>query len=516
MHRFRPLAILLLALGMWFPVATQVAHAAPSTVTSAADPVDAAALLEDIPIEDMDVHCRTGLCTMRLGVPELDPFSKVAANIGAALLLQTAQENIAIVPENTNIEISDDVQISLPVGDLQLLDAQLVLERGATGELERLRGTAEVPFPALPWLSEAQFDAPLRADIGLELGEHLAHLGAPLDPERAYLFLNFDAGMRVSAPFDATGARALTLSVPRGQNATLIIDPQEPFVYLAGHITMSHAEQVALLGQLLDPEQTLAFVPDTLPMQELVTVQVNGAWTDEMKDAFLRVGGGFSLRSASTERWFGMELTPLSVYGLMTLSHQGVWLNGLASSSIHPERLLDGAVQAEIFVPFADEWSDAYVQLDGGIDVPLIGVYRAGATRLAAPAIDEPVAVVADAEMAAEVVETEPHIVPAAVAQPRLWHRVPAMTSLPGTLSSAVVNGASQGYQAAANVTKGGYIWMSDGVAAGYDAAATAVTEGALCGWQQTERTWCSITGLCESAVSMCGSADVGPVAAAE
>jgi hypothetical protein len=504
MHIVRTLVALLVALGIWLPSATPAAHAAETSFAGDANSVENS-------VEDVGVHCTGGICTVRLELPGLEPLPAAAANVAASFLLKTAQENISILPQNAGIEISDDVQLTLPVGNLPLLDTQLVLAHGADGQIERLRGTAEVPFPQLPWLDEMQFDAPLRADIGMELGDNLAHLNAPLDPERPYLFLNFDAGMHVSAPFGAAGDHALALSVPRGQNATLIIDPKEPLVYLAGHITMRHTEQVALLGQLLDPEGSLAFVPDAFPVQELVTLQVSGALTDDLEEAFLQVGGGFALRSAASERWLGVEMTPISIYGLMTLNQQGMWLNGLASSSIHPERFLDGAMQAEIFVPFSGELRNAYVQLDSGLDVPLVGVYTAGATRLAAPELTPKLPFAQRAEPAGAPAEVTPQEMAEDNEQTRFWHPRPAIASISG----AVVDGAVRSYDAAANATQSGYSWMSSGVVSGYDVVSGVVAEGAACGWQQTERTWCSVTGLCESNVSACGSVGTEPVVVA-
>ncbi len=92
---------------------------------------------------------------------------------------------------------------------------------------------------------------PALAEVGLDTGSHLSHLAAPLDPERQYLFFNITSGMDVAGTVAATGD-TLSLSAPAGQALTLVIDTEEPLVYLAGNVTVNTSAELLLAGPLQD------------------------------------------------------------------------------------------------------------------------------------------------------------------------------------------------------------------------------------------------------------------------
>ena len=70
---------------------------------------------------------------------------------------------------------------------------------GADGSVERLRGTADMPFPTFGVLDDTRIITPARADVGLELGKNLNGLNLALDPDRQYLFLNVDTAFGMAA-----------------------------------------------------------------------------------------------------------------------------------------------------------------------------------------------------------------------------------------------------------------------------------------------------------------------------
>lgn len=55
-------------------------------------------------------------------------------------------------------------------------------------------------------------------------------LGVPLTDERAYLFFRLDAGfeMEVGITGDTEDVRPLTIEIPAGVKAMLILDPSDP------------------------------------------------------------------------------------------------------------------------------------------------------------------------------------------------------------------------------------------------------------------------------------------------
>jgi len=528
----RPLMILLTVIGLWIPLTNGTVSASATPIpTHASQPNEQPPTTQ---ADDYGLHCAAGVCTVKLGLPGLSPGAATVANAGAAILLQTLQENVEFVPDNAHMTISDDVQLIMPIGAMDLLAAELVLQRTDDGNIDRMRGTARVPFPALGWLEDVELDAPLAADVGLDWGRNLSHLNAPLDPARRYLFLTFDAGLNLSAPLAQAENMPgnLAISIPQGQRATLIIDPQEPFIYLTGHITLRHTEQVALIGQLLDPEGALPLAPDAFPIQEYITVQVDGLLTDDRDEAFVQLGGGFALHSGAMGRWVGVELTPISLHGLLTLNRQGLLLSGVAESRIQPERFFTGNLVAQIFVPFSDDLGEAYVHLDGGADIPLIGLYAAGRTQVVptsgtdatasffTPAFAAGGAVEAQttdatpthAQTAAAITESPTDVgVKRAASAP---DQTPAWDVRP--LVSGVADGAARGamrsYEATADATMSGYNWLSQKTGDGYE----AVADGAACSWQRTERTWCQITGLCAATTACAEKSDTSAVATAE
>jgi hypothetical protein len=65
-------------------------------------------------------------------------------------------------------------------------------------------------------------------------------LGVPLQPDTHYLYFNFNAGLSVE--FGATGdeedTRPLTLDIPAGASATMILDLMDPFFFINGGLSM--------------------------------------------------------------------------------------------------------------------------------------------------------------------------------------------------------------------------------------------------------------------------------------
>ena len=144
--------------------------------------------------------------------------------------------------------VSKDVTLALPWGDLKLTNVQLQVELGADGSVERLRGTADMPFPTFGPFDESWVVTPARADLGLELGSNLAGLNLGLEPDRQYLFLNVDTAFGMAARAPGKSAE-FAFSLAPGQHLTLVIDTVEPIAYLDGQLTLSLDGPVCALGR---------------------------------------------------------------------------------------------------------------------------------------------------------------------------------------------------------------------------------------------------------------------------
>ncbi len=159
----------------------------------------------------------------------------------------------------TSLQASGSLLLLTPLGEIALHEAQLIFEYGDTplAGIERLRGTAQVPFPSVGLLANADIGTPVMADVGLDYGRNLADLDAPLVDDRQYLFFNFNAGFEASVG-------PISFEAPGGQSATFVLDPQDPFFFLTGSLPgLSEIAGVEDLGIAMSLQGLIPFTPDT-------------------------------------------------------------------------------------------------------------------------------------------------------------------------------------------------------------------------------------------------------------
>ena len=267
------LPALIIALAAWFGFARPAAAATGGDETTPN-------------LRAYDVACAAGVCT--LDVPlELAPLPK----LGAQIAIDKLENNLTFLPDGTTLALTDTLSVKLPVGDILLRNADLTMTMGEDGAIQQLRGTAEVPLPRLGILENVALTGPVKADVGFERGANLADLNAPLDPDRQYMFIHFGSGLDLTADHvTADGeTRTLAIDIPKGQRATLIIDTEEPFAYLAGNLTLRYDEQLAFVGEWL----SAADLAGGVPLRHSVGVEFTGAM-GENQPLFLRVGGSYS------------------------------------------------------------------------------------------------------------------------------------------------------------------------------------------------------------------------------
>lgn len=345
-------------------LAVTVLTSGPSAVALAAAPTDTAS-----PPGRYSVRCEEGSCTVKTSLPGVPDLVKAGA--GAVLTAIRRQPNI--LPAGASVSIDDDLLIKLPVGEVKLPNARITLELGPDKQIERLHGTAEVPFPSFGVLDNVTVSTSARAEVGLDIGKNLSYLNAPLEAERRYLFFMIGSGFDVAAETD-TATKQFEIAVPAGQSATLVIDTQEPLVYLAGNFTVTHDGQMALVGKLIEPIQGLGVLPSMLPVRSRTQITASGLFSQRPGDDAVKVGAAHAIDAGTVGQWIGVELQPLAVEGLLTVSRQGMLINGLASSSIAPKSVWDAGVKLDAYIPFDGVLEDAYVQLEGRATVPFANV----------------------------------------------------------------------------------------------------------------------------------------------
>ena len=237
------LGSLLLTTMLIMQFVSPVLAAAPVLDTSMADPGDAT---------DYGIQCNAGVCTLRIKDAGIAVPGAVAA--GAALLLTFLQDQIQVLPEGAGLQITDDVTLQTPMGKLALFDTDMIIELAPDNTIERLRGTAQIPWPSLLGSTAPGVERALAvADIGLEPGKYLSHLTLPLAAEQSYFYMRLGLGVQT----DATGApqretlHAIDTPVTRGQYLTLLIDPQQLDFLIDGNLTVALLDDWLLFNEFL-------------------------------------------------------------------------------------------------------------------------------------------------------------------------------------------------------------------------------------------------------------------------
>lgn len=341
-----------------------------------------AARAEEASPRPATLRCVDGACTVRLPAQGLPLLAKVGATLGWSAL----QDKAGALPAGATLTIDDELTLTLPVGEITLPKAQVEVELGEDNHVTRLHGSVQAPFPTLGVLSDVRMVQPALAEVGLDTGANLRHLAAPLDPQRQYLFFHITSGMEVAGKVADTGD-TLSLAAPAGQALTLVIDTQEPLVYLAGQLNVNTSAEVLLAGPLQELAQQSELIPDSLPLRQRTRVAVAGLAGEEV-DEYLRLSGAWSVEAGALGRWLGIEATPLAVEGLLTFSADGMRLDGIVRSRIEPDKVLDGSARLTAFIPFKKGAPEAFVAVETAVAVPLAKVDANSSVRLALPKVD--------------------------------------------------------------------------------------------------------------------------------
>jgi len=121
--------------------------------------------------------------------------------------------------------------LATPLGELPIANASVTFAYGADRSqgLKTVRGDASVPFPSFGAAQGFTADDLVSASLGFDSGKNLASLDAPLNDDRHYLFFHLTAGVSLSSG-------PLSLSLPGGGDATLVLDPFDPFVFARGSL----------------------------------------------------------------------------------------------------------------------------------------------------------------------------------------------------------------------------------------------------------------------------------------
>jgi hypothetical protein len=134
-----------------------------------------------------------------------------------------------------SVELSDKLVLNLPFGQFQILEGDFLLLLDENNQLERLNGSAQTVIPTFAMSDQVRIRGPFSASFGYDYGSALTEIDAPLLPDSQYAFLRLGAGMDIDLGGQiAAATQGITVTIPSGNNFTLVIDPVEPLVYLDG------------------------------------------------------------------------------------------------------------------------------------------------------------------------------------------------------------------------------------------------------------------------------------------
>lgn len=425
----------------------QPVFAAPSIAARRVEPVDSTVY---------GIQCTAGRCTLRIKDAGIAVPGAVAA--GATLLLTFLQDQIQVLPEGAGLQITDDVTIQTPMGPLALFDTDMVIQLADDNTVERLRGTAQIPWPSLLGGETLGVDRALAmAEIGLESGKFLTHLNVPLAAEHAYFYVRLGIGVQT----DATGAlqretlHAIDTPVTRGQYLTFLVDPQAFDIWLDGNLTIALLNDWLLLNEFLTDQTGLPFELAS----EAVNFHVSGLLSTDWATSYLRLDGLYTLEKQFIRNWFQTDASPLAVTGSLLINDQGLLFSGLTRSSVLPDRLFDGEMRVEAFLPFNGAFGDAYVATGSQAHLPLWAIQHDSDRQFSA-ALLQPLFTSVRTKVEQTATEVQPLFV-----------------VVKDSTTDAVVY-AARGYQQAQAVAGDGYTWAVDTVINGATNATAAAQSG--------------------------------------
>lgn len=152
---------------------------------------------------------------------------KIPGVTSAAIAFQAAFKDIAFDPEG--YVVKKGLSVKSPRGAIPLPNANVVftLATNPAQGLVGVNGTSKTPFPTVGITKNIKVTQGGMAQLGINLGKNLEALGAHLNPNTQYLYFRFNQGLSGSLP-------NATFTAPGGKSVTAVLDPADPYIYLAG------------------------------------------------------------------------------------------------------------------------------------------------------------------------------------------------------------------------------------------------------------------------------------------
>lgn len=422
-----------------------------------------------------------------------------AALLALSLSL-AAQPAFAQPPAEAPAQTSNSISLALPIGTLELFDAQLQVKQAADKTPESFRGTARVKLPAAGPLANLNLPDLVRADVGLDKGSALTALGAPLEPERRYFFLSFGNGLNLTRQIqdDAGITQTLALAVPAGERVVLIIDPEQPLLFLQGKFNVSYTGDLAVISQLLSSRGVVVPGLENVKLPGMGTVVISGTLAPGTNKSFIELSASTGIGAGPIGAIIGLQAQPLTVQGGARIDSAGATITGITTSTVGTAA--SGGGQVQMRVPF--DGQQPFIDLTGALSVPLAQVQAAGAQRITVDGQAVADAVSASAELAKSSVRSAGDVITLTLAS-----AAAAGSSATRSAGNAITVTVGAAAQAGGNVLAGVRDTLSSTVVAAAPAITTARTvvsdtvgtapAAISSSWQSVMQQVCKATGRC-------------------
>ena len=251
-----------------------------------------------------------------------------------------------------SVELGDRMVLNLPFGQFQILEGDFLLLLDENNHVQRLHGAAQTVIPTFAMSDQVSIRGPFAASFGYDYGSAIADVDAPLLPDSKYIYLRVGSGLDIDIGADAMAAsEGLNVSIPTGNNATLIIDPLEPLVFLDGEFVVRTGlpiDAVAVMANVTLPD--VPMLGDlTLPLRSPVGFSVLASPRAEANFAELR--GGLAIDGGLVERVLKLEGNPLNLNGVVRIDNTGLHFESGATSSLLTCLPLDLTSEVAVTVP---------------------------------------------------------------------------------------------------------------------------------------------------------------------
>lgn len=459
---------------------------------------DAAAAGQSPRLAGYGVRCQDGQCKLTIDTSLIEAEVPVPAREPIRFELPTG--NLGFL-DGAAVEISDQLTLKLPVGDIQIRAGDLEVGLDTQGNIQRLYGKADSLLPSLTFPNNLRIGGRFGAEFGYDYGANLGVVSALLDAEEQYFFLRLGEGFSLdTAVVDENGKNTpITISVPENESATIIVDPQHQVLYLDGRFNLSQVLRLAVVGGMMgvDVGQLPLLSGLALPLRS--TVGVAALFSRQPDRNFVELNTDLGVDGGPLSRLLQLGDTPLLLDSTIRIDRTGMLLQGVVDARLAPDTLLESGGVVEVFVPF-QRLRDAYIRVGGDLSAPILGITAGDEVMLGGGQGD-------DAAMSAD----EP-------AAPSWWDEAAnwigsAASSTASNVASSAQSGLSA-VQGAVDVALASAKSAAESGAPAPAAAASSALSGAAsgvtCGVNRAQQLWCQTTGLCTPPEDACAPEGAG------